>query len=114
MWQVKPIVQENTVSDTSKIKTCSLIAVASLALSQAPLAVAQNAATSPTATAEGTSATPSKQERKAAKKQARAKKNAELKKLEDAGYSPGARDDSNYPQDIQEAQKKAGIGQPKQ
>ena len=55
-----------------------------------------------------------KQERKAAKKQARAKKNAELKKLEDAGYSPGARDDSDYPQDIHEAQKKAGIGQPKQ
>jgi hypothetical protein len=55
-----------------------------------------------------------KQERKAARKQARANKNAELKKLEDAGYKPGARDDSNYPQDIQEAQKKAGIGQSKQ
>ncbi|RFU48405.1 DUF4148 domain-containing protein [Paraburkholderia sp. DHOC27] len=51
-----------------------------------------------------------KAERKAARKQARAKKNAELKKLEENGYQPG-RADPNYPQDLQNAQKKAGIGQ---
>jgi hypothetical protein len=50
-----------------------------------------------------------KAERKAARKQARAKKNAELKNLEAHGYSP-ARNDPNYPNDIQNAQKKAGIG----
>jgi hypothetical protein len=41
-------------------------------------------------------------QRKAARKQARAKRTAELKKLEDAGYKPG-RDDPNYPDDLQAA-----------
>jgi hypothetical protein len=50
-----------------------------------------------------------KAERKAARKQARAKKNAELKKLEANGYNP-SRNDPNYPNDIQKAQKKAGEG----
>ncbi len=50
-----------------------------------------------------------KAERKAAHKQARAKKNAELKKLEANGYNP-ARNDPNYPNDIQKAEKKAGTG----
>ncbi|WP_118179738.1 DUF4148 domain-containing protein [Paraburkholderia phosphatilytica] len=51
-----------------------------------------------------------KAERKAARKQARAKKNAELKKLEANGYSP-SRNDPNYPQNLQNAEKKAGVGQ---
>jgi hypothetical protein len=51
-----------------------------------------------------------KAQKKAARKEARAKKNAELKKLEAAGYNPAKRDDSQYPQDIQNAQKKAGVG----
>ncbi|WP_431825770.1 DUF4148 domain-containing protein [Burkholderia sp. F1] len=45
--------------------------------------------------------------RKAEHKAARAKNNAELKKLEDAGYKPSA-NDPNYPQNLQDAQKKAG------
>ncbi|MCP3716236.1 MULTISPECIES: DUF4148 domain-containing protein [unclassified Paraburkholderia] len=57
------------------------------------------------------SAKPTKAERKQARKEARAKKNAELKKLEAAGYQPGRANDQNYPQDLQNAQKKAGIGQ---
>ncbi|AOK63803.1 hypothetical protein WM29_31725 [Burkholderia ubonensis] len=44
---------------------------------------------------------------KAERKAARAKNNAELKKLEDAGYKPAA-NDPNYPQNLQDAQKKAG------
>jgi hypothetical protein len=51
-----------------------------------------------------------KAQRKEARKQARAKKDAELKKLEDAGYHP-SQNDPNYPQDLQDAEKKAGIGQ---
>jgi hypothetical protein len=47
---------------------------------------------------------------KQARKEARAKRNAELKQLEQNGYQPG-RDDPNYPQDLQNAQRKAGIGQ---
>ncbi|MEZ0602847.1 DUF4148 domain-containing protein [Paraburkholderia sp. IW21] len=54
-------------------------------------------------------ATTTKAQRKAARKQARAKKNAELKQLESNGYNP-ARKDPNYPQDLQNAQKKAGMG----
>ncbi|MEW9583101.1 DUF4148 domain-containing protein [Paraburkholderia sp. DGU8] len=50
-----------------------------------------------------------KAERKAARKQAREKKNAELKALEAHGYQP-SRNDPNYPTDLQNAQKKAGIG----
>ncbi|WP_175688880.1 DUF4148 domain-containing protein [Burkholderia anthina] len=44
--------------------------------------------------------------RKAEHKAARAKNTAELKKLEDAGYKP-ATNDPNYPQNLQDAQKKA-------
>jgi hypothetical protein len=57
------------------------------------------------------SATPSKAQRKQAAKEARAKRTAELKKLEGAGYQPGRANDPNYPQDLQNAQKKAGVGQ---
>jgi hypothetical protein len=44
--------------------------------------------------------------RKAERKAARAKNSAELKKLEDAGYNP-ATNNPNYPQNLQDAQKKA-------
>ena len=78
-------------------------------------ALAQNAGSAP-APELATAATPAaaskaaaKAQRKAARKQARAKKNAELKQLESNGYNP-ARNDPNYPQDIQNAQKKAGMG----
>ena len=82
----------------------------------APLASAQdNSATTGAGAATTQAAPPTKAEQKAAKKaarkEARAKKNAELKKLEDAGYNPGRGEDPNYPQDLQNAQKKAGVGQ---
>ncbi|HEX3634564.1 MAG TPA: DUF4148 domain-containing protein [Paraburkholderia sp.] len=50
-----------------------------------------------------------KAERSAAAKQRRAKKNAELKQLESNGYNP-SRNNPDYPTDLQNAQKKAGIG----
>ncbi|WP_345812869.1 DUF4148 domain-containing protein [Paraburkholderia sp. PREW-6R] len=53
--------------------------------------------------------TTTKAQRKAARKQARAKKNAELKQLEANGYNP-SRNDPNYPNDIQKAEKKAAAG----
>ncbi|MDR5782986.1 hypothetical protein QCE63_26625 [Caballeronia sp. LZ065] len=80
-------------------------------LSVAPLAGAQDSPAANGATqAAPTTKADQNAARKAARKQARAKKNAELKKLEDAGYNPAVRDDAKYPQDIQDAQKKAGIG----
>lgn len=84
--------------------------VAAFGVSVAPASFAQDNSGATAAPAAAASAT-TKAQRKAARKQARAKKNAELKKLEAAGYNPAKRDDSTYPQDIQNAQKKAGIGQ---
>lgn len=80
------------------------LAVTAFVAGTMPLAVAQDASDAATSTAK-----PTKAERKAARKQARAKKNAELKKLEDAGYQP-AQNDPNYPNNLQKAEKKAGIG----
>lgn len=80
----------------------------SLGIGAAGPSYAQNDAA---AGAMASSPTPTKAQRKQARKEARAKKNAELKKLEDAGYQPGRASDPNYPQDIQDAEKKAGIGQ---
>ncbi|WP_027210310.1 DUF4148 domain-containing protein [Burkholderia sp. WSM2232] len=88
------------------------LAVSALVAGGMPLAAAQtNPGTDAQTAQPGATGTakPTKAERKAARKQARAKKNAELKKLEDAGYQP-SRDDPNYPSDLQKAQKKAGIG----
>jgi hypothetical protein len=90
------------------------LAVSALVAGGMPLAAAQtttdtDAQTAQPATGASSTAKPTKAERKAARKQARAKKNAELKKLEDAGYQP-SRNDPNYPNDLQKAQKKAGIG----
>ncbi|AET93451.1 hypothetical protein BYI23_C013050 [Burkholderia sp. YI23] len=97
----------------TRIPIVALSLIVSAAACVAPLAYAQDTGS----TANGSAATgatqaapTTKAQKKAARKEARAKKNAELKKLEDAGYNPGRANDPNYPQDIQNAQKKAGIG----
>jgi hypothetical protein len=94
-------------------KLIVLFASASLGIGAVAPAFAQNnTAGGDNAAATGASAAkPTKAQRKQARQEARAKKNAELKKLEDAGYQPGRANDLNYPQDLQNAQKKAGIGQ---
>jgi hypothetical protein len=84
--------------------------VAAFGAGFAPASFAQDNSGS-TATDATQGAPSTKAQRKAARKQARAKKNAELKKLEDAGYNPAKRDDATYPQDVQNAEKKAGLGQ---
>ncbi|MFM0054004.1 hypothetical protein PQR64_00145 [Paraburkholderia phytofirmans] len=87
------------------------LAVTAMVAGTIPLAAAQGAsdAAMSAAPAAASSAKPTKAERKEARKQARAKKNAELKKLEDAGYQP-SQNDPNYPDKLQKAQKKAGVG----
>jgi hypothetical protein len=95
-------------------KLIVLLATASLGIGAAAPAFAQNTDASGGTDATGTTtapAKPTKEQKKQARKEARAKKNAELKKLEDAGYQPGRANDPNYPQDLQNAQKKAGVGQ---
>ncbi|WMY11055.1 DUF4148 domain-containing protein [Paraburkholderia phenoliruptrix] len=84
----------------------SLIVAAGACMAQ--VSYAQQAGSSATDATQAASTT--KAQKKAARKQARAKKNAELKKLEDAGYNPARANDPNYPQDLQNAQKKAGVG----
>ncbi|MFM0304795.1 DUF4148 domain-containing protein [Paraburkholderia sediminicola] len=64
-----------------------------------------NAATGATASA----ANLTKAQRKQARKEARAKNKAEVKKLEDEGFRPGT-NDPNYPDNLQNAMKKAAKG----
>jgi len=79
-------------------------------------ALAQTEASTPAAT-QATASQPitkeqkkqAKAQRKVERKEARAKKNAELKKLEDAGYQP-AQNGPSYPENLQDAQKKANAG----
>jgi hypothetical protein len=73
----------------------------------APAATAPAMASAPTAKEQKAAAKKqARAQRKAERKAARAKNNAELKKLEDAGYKP-ANNDPNYPQNLQDAEKKA-------
>ncbi|HEY3596765.1 MAG TPA: DUF4148 domain-containing protein [Paraburkholderia sp.] len=101
-------------------KLAVLFASAALTMMSMALPVsAQNTSTDGSTSANATqpispgavAASSTKEQRKAARKEARAKKNAELKQLEDAGYQPSSHNNPHYPQDLQNAQKKAGIGQ---
>ncbi|SAL43974.1 hypothetical protein AWB71_02314 [Caballeronia peredens] len=74
----------------------AVIALSFAALLALPVAPAQ---------AQDTAASTPKQIKKAQRKEARAKKNAELKQLEQNGYNP-AGDQTNYPQNLQNAQAK--------
>ncbi|MEX3964707.1 DUF4148 domain-containing protein [Paraburkholderia sp. EG286B] len=100
-------------STTSKLTLAA--ATAAFLIGVAAPAFAQTEASAPAAAAASQPLTKeqkaqakaqAKAQRKAERKQARAKNNAELKKLEDAGYKP-ALNDPNYPQNLQDAQKKA-------
>jgi hypothetical protein len=104
-------------------KLASLIASCAIAFGSITIAHAQDGASAPAATQPGSSASSgasstaerkavrqrARAERKAARKQARTQRRAEMKKLEDAGYNP-AGNDPNYPNSLQNAQKKAGAG----
>ncbi|SAL04158.1 hypothetical protein AWB78_06827 [Caballeronia calidae] len=59
----------------------------------------------PVAQAQDTAASTPKQVKKAERKAAREKKNAELKELEKNGYNP-AGEQTDYPQNLQNAQSK--------
>lgn len=93
---------------SSLIHMTLALTVATLSVSAASVSLAQDSGSATADTAKTVSAT--KAQRKAERKEARAKKNAELKKLEGAGYNPARGSDPHYPQDIQNAEKKAGIG----
>jgi hypothetical protein len=86
-----------------QIRKAAVVALVSIAVVgiTAPAAMAQSS--------DAAASTPKeiqKAQRKAERKAARAKKNAELKTLEQNGYNP-AGDQVNYPQNLQDAEKKA-------
>jgi hypothetical protein len=89
----------------------SFIAVAAASLAMAGTVPVMAQAVDGTQSATSTPST--KAERKAAREEARAKKNAEMKKLEDAGYNPATANMSDYPQNLQKAQAKAAATSPK-
>jgi hypothetical protein len=86
-----------------------LIAVSNGVL-YAPAVMAQS---SDASAASAHSKTTAKAQRKADRKAARTKKNAELKDLEKNGYQPGGGDQLNYPQNLQDAEKKSATSKAK-
>jgi hypothetical protein len=94
---------ENLVMYRIRMAAMALVESVSIAGLTAPVAMAQTAASDMCASA---TKQEQKAQRKAARKAARAKKNAELKDLEKNGYQPGG-DQTNYPQNIQNAEKKS-------
>lgn len=100
------------------LRNLSLAALTlSLTLGLSDVTLAQTPASDPGAAAAAPASAPTKAQkrkqaraqRKAERKAARAKNSAELKKLEDNGYKPSA-NDPNYPQDLQNAEKRANGG----
>jgi hypothetical protein len=83
-----------------------------LGVSAGHLAFSQTSSESTGAASQATPLTKAekKEARKQARKEARAKKNAELKKLNESGYSPSRNNYTQYPQNLQDAEKKAGAG----
>jgi uncharacterized protein YlxW (UPF0749 family) len=102
--QKKPLFVENLVMYRIRMAAMALVVSVSIAGLTAPVAMAQTASSDTGASA--TSKAAQKAQRKADRKAARAKKNAELKDLEKNGYQPGG-DQTNYPQNIQNAEKKS-------
>jgi Tfp pilus assembly protein PilV len=85
-----------------RIAAVALAVSVAIAGLSAPIAMAQSS----DAAASAPSKAAAKAQRKADRKAARAKKNAELKDLEKNGYQPGG-DQTNYPQNLQDAEKKS-------
>jgi len=102
--QKKPLFVENLVMYRIRMAALALVVSVSIAGLTAPVAMAQTASSDTTAAS--TPKQVKKAQNKAARKAARAKKNAELKDLEKNGYQPGG-DQTNYPQNIQNAEKKS-------
>jgi hypothetical protein len=115
----KPFPVENLVMFQIRVAAIALVVSVSVTALSAPLAMAQASDTAQaTGTAQGSdmaASTPKqvqKAQRKAERKAARAKKNAELKELEKNGYQPGG-DQTNYPQNLQDAEKKSAAAKAK-
>lgn len=92
------------------IVTCLFgAATSALAQTEASAAASETAASSAKPLTKTEQRKQLRAQRKAARKEAHAKNAAELKKLESAGYRPGA-NDLDYPENAQKAEQKAAAG----
>lgn len=115
VFQTVMVIKKESSAMRIQIRKLTLAATAAAFLfGSAVPAFAQETASAPAAQAAQDAKAAKSEARKAARakrkaehKAARAKNAAELKKLEDAGYKPAA-NDPNYPQNLQNAEKKAG------
>jgi hypothetical protein len=111
--QRKPLFVENLVMFQIRMAAIALVVSVSVTALTTPVAMAQASDTAQAADmAASTPKQVQKAQRKAERKAARAKKNAELKELEKNGYQPGG-DQLNYPQNIQNAEKKSAADKAK-
>lgn len=88
-----------------KLKTTAVLLVLVTAVNLAAPATAAFAQDS--GTAASTPKEVARAQRKAARKVARAKKNAQLSTLEKNGYNPAGAKQNNYPENLQNAESKA-------
>ncbi|QND98967.1 hypothetical protein SY91_06429 [Burkholderia cenocepacia] len=112
VFQTVMVIKKESSAMRIQIRKLTLAATAAAFLfGSAVPAFAQETASAPAAqdakAAKSEARKAARAKRKAEHKAARAKNTAELKKLEDAGYKPAA-NDPNYPQNLQNAEKKAG------
>jgi hypothetical protein len=113
VFQTVMVIKKESSAMRIQIRQFTLAATAAAFLfgSAVPAFAQTDAASAPAAqdakAAKSEARKAAKAKRKAERKAARAKNTAELKKLEDAGYKPAA-NDPNYPQNLQNAEKKAG------
>jgi len=112
VFQTVMVIKKESSAMRIQIRKLTLAATAAAFLFGSAVPVfAQETASAPAAqdakAAKSEARKAARAKRKAEHKAARAKNTAELKKLEDAGYKPAA-NDPNYPQNLQNAEKKAG------
>lgn len=113
VFQTVMVIKKESSAMRIQIRKLTLAATAAAFLfgSAVPAFAQTDAASAPAAqdakAAKSEARKAARAKRKAEHKAARAKNTAELKKLEDAGYKPAA-NDPNYPQNLQNAEKKAG------
>lgn len=88
-----------------KLNTCAALAV--LVTSVTLTVPATSAFGQESAAAASTSKEAAKAQRRAARKAARVKKNAEISTLQKNGYNPSGANQNDYPQNVQDAERKA-------
>jgi Domain of unknown function (DUF4148) len=96
---------------STQLSVVAVVATMALSLMTVPVVGARAGGTDADASSAATSKQELKAQKKAESKTRRAKKNAELSQLQKNGYNP-AGNQTNYPQNLQNAQQKAAGQKP--